>query len=533
MANYSKIILCFNIGFSFILLFCMDVFAYSVSGKLTDTLSGNGLQGAVVTIDGKNAITDANGDYTVTNVSGGAQTISSVLLNYNIPSRNINVTGDMIGQNLSGTGVNKELAVVSLAARKDTMLLCLDGCDRTGNHAWNQSHLAAGEPGTHADWYCWATAIKMMNNYYGGTITRDEVAFKVKGGGAPEGDLAHNKGATDAETTTGLTWSLNDGVVNYSATEPTEVQYKAYIDANRPIMWSTPAHWMVVSGYRYKDKKLQLRFLNVDNNGTASWRDRDAAGWGAGSSVFVPPATSNARNKSMWLDTDSDGDGVRDFDELYRWEGNFDLVSSIDDKDDDHLNDSKDIEGWLFRQGVGNFDMDGDGKRCEVDPDSDNGGVMDGDEDLDHDADADAGETNPYSPIQPDADDIPKVKISLDPVKNIDGKQFAKVGTVTVKLNFLRNDGTTGLPVYDKSAGPLSVKYTPEGGSAVELSLSAVGSLPASEWTSDFTISAGMKDGKTTFSLKNGNKNISIIEGEHFWMDAKKPIGTVSLTVSP
>ena len=77
---------------------------YSVSGKVTDARSGNGLEGAMVVVGGQIDDTDVNGDYTVSNVPEGEQTITAALDNYTIPNKPIDVTGDMVGQNLVATG---------------------------------------------------------------------------------------------------------------------------------------------------------------------------------------------------------------------------------------------------------------------------------------------------------------------------------------------------------------------------------------------------------------------------------------------
>jgi hypothetical protein len=86
------------------------------------------------------------------------------------------------------------LPVPVLKARKDTTMLCLAGCEKPGDNAWNQSRESAGAVGTH-DWsYCVYTAVAMINRFYGGTLTRDEIAFQVNQRPTPDTELAHGTG---------------------------------------------------------------------------------------------------------------------------------------------------------------------------------------------------------------------------------------------------------------------------------------------------------------------------------------------------
>jgi len=514
---------------------------YTVSGQVTDSRSGNGLGGVTVALTVvmnvvKSATSGPDGSYTINNVQPGYYSLSGQLDHYTFEAENITVNGDLPDQNFTGTGAAKSLAVTALAQRKDTTCLCLDGCDRTdaNSRPWNGSHQGAATPGTHSSMYCGWCAVTMANRYHGGTITQDEVAFNRNGTGAPEGDISHGTGCNLADVRAALKWALNDvnsASISAWPLNPAPVDdLKNYIDAERIILAYNPFHWTVISGYRRIDKQWHFRLLNSDMNGGNEWLVLPNEVW----EFLIPPANAVGRERSEYVGVvgdgnDDDEDGVNSFDELHRWIFGCDLDWVDEDSDDDGLEDGMDIEGYLYDGSTHNanaFDPDGAEGRCEVDPDSDNGGVLDGDEDVNKNGDVDDGETNPYSPVKPGADDIPKAKISLTPsvTVNQEGEErtVVKVGNITATFVFLRDDATTALPVNSVTVGPVDVKYTPNGGTATAvLPLTASDTPPTDEWTGTLAITAAMKNGRATFAIKNGDTVVAISEGEHFWIDTK------------
>ncbi len=386
---------------------------YTVSGQVTDSVSGRGLGG--VTIDlggGLTTTTGPNGSWSISGVPAGPHTVSASRTGYGATGSSINVTGDLGGIDFAMTGDSNTLGVVSLAARKDTKLLCLDRCEEfpANNRHWDGSHEALVHWWTHERMYCPYTAIRMINNYYGGTITRDEVAWKIKAVDSdPTGDLDHNVGTTDDETTTGLAWALQTaaGNLNYSRTRPTDEQLIAWIDGGRPVMYSTPSHWMVVDGYRHVDGNLEGRFLNTDNDGSVAWRRFSTHSF---DSYFAPNAGLTGRATDPRVTMDTDGDGVMDFDEDLR----FQCSKNMKDTDRDQVEDKNDIRNYTFHQDyhaghklgpAALADIDKDGLRGENDCDSDSkdgvggDGDFDGGEDINGDGhNPDAGETCMYDP---------------------------------------------------------------------------------------------------------------------------------------
>lgn len=378
---------------------------YTCSGSVGDAVSGHGLAGATVNIQSLDpnrppivTTTLANGSWSATGVPGGTYVVRAQLSHYSTASRTVNITGNVTSLDLLLTGDSRVASVTPLAARKDTSLLCLDGCERTAtnNRQWDGSHEALAHWWDHERMYCPYTAIAMVNRYYGGSITRDEVAWRIHGQDHdPEGDLAHNVGADDGQTTTGLAWALQAaaGNLNYSRTRPTDAQLVGWIDAGRPLMYSTPSHWMVVDGYRYVDGGVEGRFVNTDNDGAVEWRVFSIHNF---DSYFVPNLGLAGRSSAASVGTDADGDGIVTFDEVNR----FPCRDNDSDSDDDSVPDKWEVASYTFRA-LG-ADIDGDGLRAEVDEDSDDGGLLDGLEDLDHDGeyepDEPSNETDPYDP---------------------------------------------------------------------------------------------------------------------------------------
>ena len=510
---------------------------FSLTGKLTDSVSANGLAGATLNVGGLVSITDANGDFTINNVPSGTYSISGSLDHYTIVPKDVVLNANKMGVELFATGDSKTLAVIPLKARKDTTMLCLDGCLREGEDAWNKSRESAPDLGIHDGNYCVYTAVTMLNRFYGGSITRDECAYEAHHQPTPDRELGHDDGAVFLGATASLRNALNyPPTMEYLDHEPSDSEYKAFIDDNRPMYWSCQwvgtnvGHAMVVAGYRYVDKKFEIQFLNTNNNGKVEWIVRHPSG-GVWDKTIVPPLNSVGKQTDPLVSKDSDNDGVSDFDEVVRWNSDSYLGEKLDlkendvDTDKDGLPDGKDIEGWLFRGtndpiGKGKFDDDGDTLRGEMDPDSDNGGVRDGDEDANHDANKTADETDPYSPIKPNADDIPKVKITLTPIIQAEQKVFV-TGNVTATFVFYRKDGATTLPIFDKDAGPLTVNFTLNGGASVAVTLIPADAVPTMTWTGNFTIEPTAPIGKAVFSVKNGATDVEIIAGKDFYIDAR------------
>ncbi len=311
-------------------------------------------------------------------------------------------------------GAPNPLGVPNQPARKDSSLLCLDGCDAAH---WDSSN-AAGPQHGHSTWYCWAAAAQMLAWYYGGDLLQDEIVVTVKGnltsptqpspnlphGVDPEDSLPHG-GHASAPHEHGLhslryALQATNDELNIQYVRPTAEELEGFIDDGRPLRYSTGGHAMVVDGYRTTAGGVfQGRFLNTDNDGTIEWREwaTEPFSWCA-----VPDDDVTGEDGDIRMSADSDGDGMVNFDEDER----FPTDDGYPDTEWDGVNDKSDIVSYVFRAIVA--DVDGDGIRGEVDPDSDNGGLQDGLEDLDQDGEHEPGndETDPHDPADENLVDI-------------------------------------------------------------------------------------------------------------------------------
>ena len=344
-----------------------------------------------------------------------------------------------------------------LRQRKDSKLLCIDG-DGQGNptndpdtleNAWDTVHPDAIL--THGRNNCVRASVAMAVTRYGGDLSQDRIGyqmFEVWGDpaqahvGTPSRDLGHDSttlmGGNDGSTTMRLLeWAL--GVVSttidyeihgcgwaaHGATDhPTFADIRTWIDAGRPIVEghanchddnpATPAvdetcgcggHATVIGGYRVlADGTQQIR--NFDPWSATTWVDYNDDPSTAADETFhvdwayIPPAAAPSvlsDEPSIW--TDGDGDGIMDFDEMFR----FPTSSSLQDSDEDWVLDKQDLAEVYFNAWgnyfpkAGGADMDADTLRKEMDPDNDGGGTVDGCEDSDYDGRLDAGETSNFS----------------------------------------------------------------------------------------------------------------------------------------
>jgi len=316
------------------------------------------------------------------------------------------------------------LGVTPKRQHKDTRMLCLDGHNETGQHRWDSAHENDGDwivgNGTpirgcrHDDHYCTRASIAMIVAYHGGNLSQDRISYYAYGKGAPEGDLGCGSGLWPNKLSSWGTgknvfdWAMNGNAVISSRGKPTFTQVKNWIDAGRPmlIVENHDSHSVVLDGY------LDLIFWELAHRvdpwtASGSWVSWDS--WDV-TEYHVPPAGVTPRSdedidSDGIVDTvdDSDGDGICDFDERYR----FNLDPYDSDTDDDLVPDKLDMREYLFdNAGVysrRNPDIDGDGLRKERDPDNDyaqNNGLIDGCEDSNQNGklEPSLGETDNFKP---------------------------------------------------------------------------------------------------------------------------------------
>ncbi|MDD5943878.1 hypothetical protein [Fibrobacter sp.] len=343
--------------------------------------------------------------------------------------------------------------------RKDTRMLVLSWGNKILEMGWdrpNDSDFLTAEE----DHRCWVAAIQMINAYYGGNLTQDEIKFHGKTipfDGLKIANTKYYRRGKDSiwapfllggdgagqryESFATLAWALKIDPENIDVAISKDKDdihvlkkkdLKRYIDDGCPIFVSDGRHAMVVDGYDFHDSaNNKIHLLNVGNDGIAEWRSFDDTI----KVYYAPPRINSAvRNTDLLIHQDDDGDSLINFDEVYRFKTDPNKVDSdgdgIDDKTEimsytlrgpqdregimeikkgkKHDSNNKPIkstntEAWWYADSskIKFADIDRDSLRAELDVDSDHNnedGVVawDGEEDLNHNGIVDFGETDPY-----------------------------------------------------------------------------------------------------------------------------------------
>lgn len=277
--------------------------------------------------------------------------------------------------------------------RKDTHLLCLDGCpshlDGTTVKHWDNPHPFA-EPvdGDHGNMNCVRASTAMMVSFYGAgkNLSQDRISYFDEeeyvgvGDGIPEGDLTHSVGVFYDEVELIMEWALDEEVTVWGSTDPTFAEVQGWIDNNQPFMTVVNAHMRVLNGYLIDDANEEWVHI-MDPWLGPRWETYDT--WANGNwGVWVGPLSApNAREDEPSISVDLDNDGVMDFDEQIRFgTGRLDV-----DSDNDGVNDKEDIYEYVYQfvdvYAKRDADFDADGVRKENDPDNDADTFNDGCED--------------------------------------------------------------------------------------------------------------------------------------------------------
>ena len=330
----------------------------------------------------------------------------------------------------SSVDVQEQLVhgIESVAGHKDTPMLVVGWGEYADLREWDRPHSNRTFLDENEFNSCWAIAIKNLNEYYGGNLTLDEIRWYTKTHGSAGFDkinafgLNGKAGEYEAEIKTGLKYAL-DSTKSYDFTKKGSLpltfdDVKNHLANNQEIYinmsWgSTTRHAMLIDAYYKTTEGNFVRCVNVDNLGNYGVFLADSLLNTISSYVIIdvpefvrnmdPLLGMEKSNKTTsrieW--TDSDSDGITDFDEVYRFGTNPHLADSdsdgVNDKDEIHsytilekselnlIGSYKKIDFDLFRiriiAGIDReymSDVDGDGLRAELDPDSDNDGLLDG-----------------------------------------------------------------------------------------------------------------------------------------------------------
>lgn len=353
-----------------------------------------------------------------------------------------------------------DLHVDPLAARKDSYMLDLKWGEHILDAEWDRPHNSLGYVDQYGNrrftdpkhfyydaeesYRCWAVATAELNHFYGGNLTQDEIKFHYKSQlfadsilmafpHYSEGDGLPNyvvPWALDLENLgEPFSWRLYPNDSNnrfaYNGAEITDEEVVAALDSGYPVIIWERIHIMLLDAaikasgapYGYEGREGYIyRFHNIDNDGTVSWRPIDFSPYTKAYYIVKDPRKINRTVRMSELYTDSNGNGIMDFDEIF--DADKDSILDFDEiyrfhtdpnyHDDDHdsIWDKTEIMSYTIREkypegafGVSKevfADIDGDGLRAEKDPNSDDDGKLDGEEDVNHNGLKDELETDVY-----------------------------------------------------------------------------------------------------------------------------------------
>lgn len=341
-------------------------------------------------------------------------------------------------QTLDGTETKTiRLDVEPLAARKDSYMLDLKWGEHIIESDWDKPHNSSGyvdqygnrrfrdfnhmHYDTEESWRCWAVATAMINHYYGGSLTQDEIKYHAKENSYSNRvlyALPHDENGGGNPYSV-LPWALNidDNQLNYHVGFPTDSDVINALNNRTPLVVWENSHIMVIDAITYsvKNNEYVYRYVNIDNDGTVEWRRPKM---NANNLSFAVPADprnfgKTAKNSVLYDDLngnhimelseikDKDKDGILDFDEDNR----FDSKADNPDSDGDGIPDKIEIMSYAIREpypdilGVTNefyADIDQDGMRAENDSNSDGDDKDDGEEDINHNGLRDPRETDVF-----------------------------------------------------------------------------------------------------------------------------------------
>ena len=224
----------------------------------------------------------------------------------------------------------------------------------------------------HGSDYCVPASVSMVASAYGQCLSQDRVSYFLNGGPVTTDDeLGHAADASidcsavvysENQCEQALTWALGWPALPFGNPPPmpdllevldlgstpttSELQVKAWLNFDRPLMVAVPAHVHVVAGYCIEAGLTKLLIYDPMEGPRvekfATWFSTVARAWAAPSVQGDEGGRWRSRNGrsddlEIWLD--GDHDHLVDFDELRRFSTN----PSCSDTDDDGVTDVLDL----------------------------------------------------------------------------------------------------------------------------------------------------------------------------------------------
>ncbi|MFC1765956.1 hypothetical protein ACFL6U_28245 [Planctomycetota bacterium] len=352
---------------------------------------------------------DSNGPWSPVKTFTRAPFDIEDLLSNKAPSTRMSLSGRLA--NYRTSGIDQETVVSGhwvglshLSQRKDTNMLCIDGCRMDGQFPWDTAHPENLMRPPYNYRYCVRACLAMIAAQYGNTLSQDRISYYIyqEAGNIsqsaaivghlddPYKDLGYRLGIHLFDINTALDWvyglsfgssfrSPNTDLIFENPT-PDVDSIKEFIDRDRAVIRVMKNHAIIIDGYAVTEtddstSPNETTYVKVidpwfpASNGGTQWIMFDF--WPSAWYFFPPDSGTPTRVDEPELHMDSDGDGLIDFDEIHR----FKTDPLDDDTDGDGVKDKQDIVTYCFDPD-GSYhrqsrDIDGDTKPKELDPDND------------------------------------------------------------------------------------------------------------------------------------------------------------------
>src|SRR5688572_6685956 len=170
------------------------------------------------------------------------------------PAQTVTVNPAFSSAHLAASRRQTNLAVPYISQHKDTKMLLLESQREEGDHAWDAAHpdLDRSDPADNTN--CAEASIAMINAFLGGDLSQDRIGYEVFKDfwPGPEMDLPYGSGLSDEMAHQALAFALNAEPEFNPAPDSAETMWDNIqweIDAERPILASSPGHAFVITGY--------------------------------------------------------------------------------------------------------------------------------------------------------------------------------------------------------------------------------------------------------------------------------------------
>jgi hypothetical protein len=216
------------------------------------------------------------------------------------------------------TGTSRALGIKPQLERKDTYMLNLQ-YPLTGPYAWDIPHENRSSQDSDR---CIKAAVSTIASYYGGHLSQDRIAYyvyhEVLNWTSPEDDLGNpSEGIVDLNIVDLLNWALSGAIVNRIMGKPDFSSIEYWIDSGIPIVRDAggDSHLItIIDGY---DTNGQMVYVIDPLTGNETMVPYDSLNIFVAWIVYGDHITARSDEPTIW--TDSDGDGVVDFDEINRF----------------------------------------------------------------------------------------------------------------------------------------------------------------------------------------------------------------------